>query len=71
MASKPGIPLRRRTFLAVFATAHLTPRLRRARSTSSRARGPHPAAGLALRGGLMLAARNVVYLIGSIWLIVA
>ena len=62
------------TFLAVFATAHLTPRLQEKGTIDlylSRPVGRIPLLASRYIAGLLLAASNVIYLIGSIWLIVA
>jgi ABC-type transport system involved in multi-copper enzyme maturation permease subunit len=62
------------TFLAVFATAHLVPRLQEKGTVDlylSRPVGRVPLLLSRYVGGLLLAAVNVFYLIGSIWLIVA
>jgi ABC-2 type transport system permease protein len=62
------------TFLAVFATAHLTPRLQEKGTIDlylSRPVGRVPLLASRYVAGLLLAASNVLYLIGSIWLIVA
>jgi ABC-2 type transport system permease protein len=61
------------TFLAVFATAHLVPRLQEKGTIDlylSRPVGRVPLLLSRFAGGLLLAAANVFYLIGSIWLIV-
>lgn len=62
------------TFLAIFATAHLTPRLQEKGTIDlylSRPVGRIPLLASRYAAGLILAASNVVYLIGAIWLIVA
>ena len=59
-------------FLAVFATAHLVPRLQDKGTVDlylSRPVGRIPALLYRYIAGLMLAGINVVYLIGSIWII--
>ncbi len=61
------------TFLAVFATAHLVPRLQEKGTVDlylSRPVGRVPLLLSRYVAGLLLAAANVVYLIGSVWLIV-
>ena len=61
------------TFLAVFATAHLVPRLQEKGTVDlylSRPVGRVPLLLSRYLAGLILAATNVFYLIGSIWLIV-
>ncbi len=61
------------TFLALFATAHLVPRLQEKGTIDLYLSRPIGRARLLLSryaGGLLLAAANVVYLIGSMWLIV-
>ncbi len=61
------------TFLAVFATAHLVPRLQEKGTIDlylSRPVGRVPLLLSRFLGGLLLAAANVFYLIVSIWLIV-
>ena len=61
------------TFLAVFATAHLVPRLMEKGTIDLYLSRPIPRVKLLLSryvAGLALAAANLVYLIGSIWLIV-
>ena len=61
------------TFLALFATAHLVPRLQEKGTIDlylSRPVGRVPLLLSRFAGGLLLAAANVAYLIGSIWLIV-
>ncbi len=62
------------TFLAVFATAHLVPRLQEKGTIDLYLSRPVGRVGLLASryvAGLLLAASNVAYLIGSIWLIVA
>ncbi len=61
------------TFLAIFATAHLVPRLQEKGTIDlylSRPVGRIPLFLSRYVAGLLLAAVNVVYLIGSVWLIV-
>ncbi|MGE5347217.1 MAG: ABC transporter permease [Acidithiobacillales bacterium] len=61
------------TFLAIFATAHLVPRLQEKGTIDlylSRPVGRVPLILSRYVAGLLLAAANVVYLIGSVWLIV-
>jgi ABC-type transport system involved in multi-copper enzyme maturation permease subunit len=61
------------TFLAVFATAHLVPRLQEKGTIDlylSRPVGRVPLLLSRYAAGLLLAAVNLVYLIGSIWAIV-
>jgi ABC-2 type transport system permease protein len=61
-------------FLALFATAHLVPRLQEKGTIDlylSRPIGRVPLLLSRYAGGLLLAAANVAYMIGSIWLIVA
>jgi ABC-2 type transport system permease protein len=61
------------TFLALFATAHLVPRLQEKGTVDlylSRPIGRVPLLLSRYAGGLLLAAANVLYLIGSMWLIV-
>jgi ABC-type transport system involved in multi-copper enzyme maturation permease subunit len=61
------------TFLALFATAHLVPRLQEKGTIDLYLSRPIGRARLLLSryaGGLLLAASNVAYLIGSMWLIV-
>lgn len=61
------------TFLAVFATAHLVPRLQDKGTIDlylSRPVGRVPLLLARYIAGLMLAASNVIYLVGTIWLIV-
>lgn len=61
------------TFLAVFATAHLVPRLQEKGTIDLYLSRPIPRTQLLLSryvAGMVLAAANVVYLIGSMWLIV-
>jgi len=62
------------TFLAVFATAHLVPRLQEKGTIDlylSRPVGRVNLLASRYVAGLLLAASNIVYLIGSIWAIVA
>lgn len=62
------------TFLAIFATAHLVPRMQEKGTIDLYLSRPVSRVGLLLSryvAGLLLAASNVIYLIGSIWLIVA
>jgi ABC-type transport system involved in multi-copper enzyme maturation permease subunit len=61
------------TFLALFATAHLVPRLQEKGTIDLYLSRPVGRTKLLLSrysGGLLLAAANLIYLIGSIWLIV-
>lgn len=61
------------TFLALFATAHLVPRLQEKGTIDLYLSRPVSRTKLLLSrysGGLLLAAANLLYLIGSIWLIV-
>ena len=61
------------TFLALFATAHLVPRLQEKGTIDlylSRPVGRVPLLLSRYAGGLLLAASNLVYLIGAMWLIV-
>jgi len=61
------------TFLALFATAHLVPRLQEKGTIDLYLSRPIGRIRLLLSrftGGLLLAAANVAYLIGSMWLIV-
>jgi len=61
------------TFLAIFATAHLVPRLQEKGTVDlylSRPVGRVPLLLSRYAAGLMLAGTNVVYLIGAIWAIV-
>ncbi len=61
------------TFLALFATAHLVPRLQEKGTIDlylSRPVGRVPLLLSRYAGGLLLAAANLAYLIGSMWLIV-
>lgn len=61
------------TFLAVFATAHLVPRMQEKGTIDlylSRPVGRVPLLLSRYAAGLLLAAANLVYLIGSIWAIV-
>src|SRR5262249_20777444 len=60
------------TFLALFATAHLVPRLQEKGTVDlylSRPVGRVPLLLSRYAGGLLLAAANILYLIGSMWLI--
>jgi ABC-2 type transport system permease protein len=62
------------TFLAVFATAHLVPRMQEKGTVDLYLARPVGRVSLLLSrylAGLILAGSNVVYLIGTIWLIVA
>ena len=62
------------TFLALFATAHLVPRLQEKGTIDLYLSRPVGRVRLLLSryaGGLLLAAANLVYLIGSMWAIVA
>ena len=62
------------TFLAVFATAHLVPRLQDKGTIDLYLARPVSRVRLLLSrylAGLILAGSNVVYLMGSIWVIVA
>ena len=62
------------TFLALFATAHLVPRLQEKGTIDlylSRPVGRIPLLLSRYSGGLLLAAANLLYLIGSIWIIIA
>src|ERR1700716_40694 len=62
------------TFLAIFATAHLVPRMQEKGTIDLYLSRPVSRLKLILSryvAGLILAASNIVYLIGSIWLIVA
>jgi ABC-2 type transport system permease protein len=62
------------TFLALFATAHLVPRLQEKGTVDLYLSRPVARAKMLLSryaGGLLLAAVNLVYLLGSIWAIVA
>lgn len=62
------------TFLAIFATAHLVPRMQEKGTIDLYLSRPVSRMKLILSryvAGLMLAGSNVLYLIGSIWLIVA
>jgi len=62
------------TFLAIFATAHLTPRLQEKGTIDLYLSRPVARVRLLASryvAGMMLAASNVVYLVGAIWLIVA
>jgi ABC-type transport system involved in multi-copper enzyme maturation permease subunit len=61
------------TFLALFATAHLVPRLQEKGTIDLYLSRPVSRVALLLSryaGGLLLAAANIAYLIGSMWLIV-
>ncbi len=61
------------TFLAIFATAHLVPRLQEKGTIDLYLSRPIPRLQLLFSryiAGLTLAAANIAYLIGSIWLIV-
>jgi ABC-type transport system involved in multi-copper enzyme maturation permease subunit len=61
------------TFLAIFATAHLVPRMQEKGTIDLYLSRPIPRVSLILSryvAGLILAASNVLYLITSIWLIV-
>jgi ABC-type transport system involved in multi-copper enzyme maturation permease subunit len=61
------------TFLALFATAHLVPRLQEKGTVDLYLSRPVGRVALLLSrysGGLLLAAANLVYLIGAIWLII-
>jgi ABC-2 type transport system permease protein len=61
------------TFLALFATAHLVPRLQEKGTIDlylSRPVGRIPLLLSRFAGGVLLAGANIVYLIGSMWLIV-
>lgn len=61
------------TFLALFATAHLVPRLQEKGTIDLYLSRPVGRVALLLSryaGGLLLAASNLVYLIGAMWLIV-
>jgi ABC-2 type transport system permease protein len=61
------------TFLALFATAHLVPRLQEKGTIDlylSRPVGRVPLLLSRYAGGLLLAAANLLYLIGAMWLIV-
>lgn len=62
------------TFLAIFATAHLVPRMQEKGTVDLYLSRPVGRVRLLLSryvAGLILAATNVIYLIGSTWLIVA
>jgi hypothetical protein len=62
------------TFLAIFATAHLVPRLQEKGTIDLYLSRPVSRFRLLMSryvAGLILAASNVIYLLGSIWLIVA
>lgn len=61
------------TFLAIFATAHLVPRMQEKGTIDLYLSRPVSRIGLLLSryvAGLILAGSNIVYLLGSIWLIV-
>jgi len=61
------------TFLAIFATAHLVPRLQEKGTIDlylSRPVGRVPLLLSRYAGGLLLSASNVLYLMGAMWLIV-
>jgi ABC-type transport system involved in multi-copper enzyme maturation permease subunit len=61
------------TFLAIFATAHLVPRLQEKGTVDlflSRPVGRIPLLLSRYLGGLLLSASNLVYLLGAMWLIV-
>ena len=61
------------TFLAIFATAHLVPRLQEKGTIDLYLSRPVSRVKLLMSryfAGLLLAASNVIYLLGSIWLIV-
>lgn len=61
------------TFLALFATAHLVPRLQEKGTIDLYLSRPVSRVALLLSryaGGLLLAAANILYLIGTMWLIV-
>ncbi|MEP6993043.1 MAG: ABC transporter permease subunit [Acidobacteriota bacterium] len=61
------------TFMALFATAHLVPRLQEKGTIDLYLSRPVGRVALLLSryaGGLLLAAANILYLIGSMWLIV-
>jgi ABC-type transport system involved in multi-copper enzyme maturation permease subunit len=61
------------TFLALFATAHLVPRLQEKGTVDlylSRPVGRVPLLLSRYFAGLMLAAANIIYLIGSLWIII-
>ena len=62
------------TFLAIFATAHLVPRMQEKGTIDLYLSRPVGRVRLLLSryvAGLMLAATNVIYLMGAVWLIVA
>lgn len=62
------------TFLAIFATAHLVPRMQEKGTIDLYLSRPVSRVGLLMSrygAGLLLAGLNVVYLIGTIWAIVA
>ncbi|MEO6487271.1 MAG: ABC transporter permease subunit, partial [Thermoanaerobaculia bacterium] len=61
------------TFMAIFATAHLVPRLQEKGTIDLYLSRPVSRVGLLMSryvAGLILAATNIVYLIGAIWAIV-
>lgn len=61
------------TFLAIFATAHLVPRMQEKGTVDLYLSRPVSRTNLILSrylAGLLLAASNIIYLIGSMWLIV-
>jgi len=61
------------TFLAIFATAHLVPRMQEKGTIDlylSRPVGRVPLLLSRYAGGLLLAAANLVYLIGTMWLLI-
>src|SRR5664280_3252741 len=61
------------TFLAIFATAHLVPRLMEKGTVDlylSRPVGRVPLLLSRYAGGLLLSASNVIYLLGAMWLLV-
>ncbi|HEY6052145.1 MAG TPA: hypothetical protein VIZ58_12895, partial [Thermoanaerobaculia bacterium] len=61
------------TFLALFATAHLVPRLQEKGTIDlylSRPVGRVPLLLSRYAAGLMLSAANLIYLMGSLWLII-
>ena len=62
------------TFMAIFATAHLVPRMQEKGTIDLYLARPVSRVGLLMSryvAGLILAGSNVIYLMGSIWLIVA
>src|SRR3954452_14134181 len=62
------------TFLAIFATAHLVPRMQEKATIDLYLSQPVSRVNLILSrniAGLILAGSNILYLIGSIWIIVA